>query len=147
MNRRPHYPNVDPCRTGAATVELALVLPMLTFVFFVGADFSRAFYYSQAMTEAAYKGAQFASNADLSARLPFVTAEEAALTDLQHVTPRPTVEVVSISDEELPAVQVTVEYEFRPICGKFGLIEPVRIRRSVWMRLHPSSELPEDGNL
>lgn len=145
MNRpQPSFSSQPTFRRGAATVELALVLPILAFVFFVGADFSRAFYYSQALTEAAYKGAQYASNADLAARVPFDTAESAALVDLQHLAPKPTVEVVSLPDEELPAVQVTVAYEFRPICGKFGLIEPMTIRRTVWMRLHPSSEFPEE---
>ncbi|HUQ72221.1 MAG TPA: TadE family protein [Planctomycetaceae bacterium] len=126
-------------------MELALVLPLLAFVFVVGADFSRVFYYSQLLTEAAHKGAQFASNADLAARLPYETAEEAALADLQALKPIPTVKIVQFDEDTVPTAQVTLTYEFRPLCQQFGLVDSVNLSRSAQMRLHPSSELPEDG--
>lgn len=138
---RPQHP------PGTVTVELALALPVLIFVFFVGADFSRAFYYSQVLTESAYRGAQFASNADLAARLPFSTVDEAVLVDLQNLKPTPTVQTTPFDDPVLPTVQVTVSYEFRPIMQKFGLVTSMTLTRSVRMRLHPSSDLPTDGEL
>jgi Flp pilus assembly protein TadG len=130
---------------GAATVELALVLPLLAFVFVVGADFSRVFYYSQMLTEAAHKGAQFASNPDLAARLPYETATEAALADLPALNPAPTAEVAFSDDDLVPSVRVTVSYQFRPICRHFGLIDSLALTRSAQLRLHPSADLPEGG--
>ncbi|MDZ4686384.1 MAG: TadE family protein [Planctomycetaceae bacterium] len=126
-------------------MELALVLPLLAFVFVVGADFSRVFYYSQLLTEAAHKGAQFASNADLADRLPYETAEEAALADLLMLKPTPTVKTVQFDEDTVPTAQVTVTYQFRPICQQFGLVDSLNLTRTARMRLHPSSELPEDG--
>jgi Flp pilus assembly protein TadG len=143
---RPH--SSDRIRTeprAAATVELALVLPLLSFVFVVGADFSRVFYYSQMLTEAAHKGAQFASNPDLAARLPYETAEDAALADLATLTPQPTAQVEFSDDDLVPTARVTVTYQFQPICRHFGLTTSVRLARSAQLRLHPSADLPEDG--
>lgn len=132
-------------RRAAATVELALVLPILAFAFVAGADASRVFYFSQLLTEAATKGAQFASNDDLAARLPYATPEEAALVDLQNLKPTPTVAVELIDSDDFSTARVTVTYTFRPICSQFGVMESLKLSRSAQMRLHPSSDLPTDG--
>lgn len=46
---------------GGALVELALALPLMLIVFFATVDFSRALYYSMALTNAARAGAQYCS--------------------------------------------------------------------------------------
>jgi Flp pilus assembly protein TadG len=124
---------------------LALVLPFLAFVFVVGVDYSRVYYHAQLLTDAANKGAQFASNADLAERTSYATVEEVVLADLQGLSPTPTVTTEYLSQGLVPTARVTVNYDFHPICQNFGLANTFPIRRTSELRLHPSSELPTDG--
>jgi len=132
-------------RKGAAAVELALVLPILLLVLFAGVDFARAYYYTQLVTEAAQKGADFASNWDLADQLPYSSLNEAALADMTNVRPAATVDVSTDWAPPTPNVTVTVTYEFQPVCSKFGLGDSFTIRRSACHRMHPSMDLPVGG--
>jgi len=143
MYSKHHHTRAEQRRQGAATVEFALVFPLLALVFFVSADFCRAFYYSQMITEAARKGAEYAGNADLADLVSYNSTEEAALADMLSVQPKPTVTTEYItSASAIPSVKVTVSYLFKPICTHFQLAKPMLLKRSAEMRLHPSSELP-----
>ena len=55
-------PQGGPRRRGAAVVELALLLPFLTFLLLITIDYCRLFYYSQVVTNCARNGAVFASD-------------------------------------------------------------------------------------
>lgn len=131
-------------RRGASAVELALVLPFLAFVVVVGADYSRMYFHAQLLTDAANKGAQYASNSDLAERSSYATVEEVVLADLQSFKPTPTVSL-EYRTGLAPTARVTVSYDFRPICQNFGLASGLTIRRASELRLHPSTELPTDG--
>jgi Flp pilus assembly protein TadG len=48
-------------RRGAATVELAVLLPVLAFLFVIGVDWSRIFYTTMTIENAARNGAYYAS--------------------------------------------------------------------------------------
>src|SRR3954451_8532118 len=49
-------------REGAATVELALLLPFLCFLFVVAVDYSRVFYFAVTVQNCARNGAYYASD-------------------------------------------------------------------------------------
>jgi Flp pilus assembly protein TadG len=146
MRNAPHHqPAQNSNSRGAATVELTLVLPILLFVFVAGADFSRAFYFSQVITESAYRGAQYASDSDLAALVPYGSVEDVVMADLQNLDPPPSVDVAWFANDVTPTVRVTVSYQFRPIVQNFGLLGPMLLQRSAQQRLHPSTDLPDDG--
>src|SRR5262249_31515546 len=69
----PYVPSVGPAcrlrrsprrnaRTAAMAVELAVLLPVLVFLFAVGVDFARVFYYQLTIENCARNGALFGSN-------------------------------------------------------------------------------------
>ena len=67
-------------RRGATVVELAVLLPLLVFVFVIAVDFARVFYYSLTLTNCARAGAMYASDPTTSAESPFASTQAAALT-------------------------------------------------------------------
>jgi Flp pilus assembly protein TadG len=90
-------------RNGTAAVELALLLPLLTFLLVIGIDFARVFHYSQIVENAARNGAIYASNplapaysyyggATATTDAQAVAAlASAALADAGDLSPQPTV--------------------------------------------------------
>jgi Flp pilus assembly protein TadG len=57
MRNRPNHE-----RTAAATVELAVLLSFLAFLFVIAVNFARIFYYSQVVENCARQGALYASD-------------------------------------------------------------------------------------
>lgn len=124
-------------RKGAATVELAVLLPLLVFLFVIGVDFARIFYHLVAVTNAARSGAIYGSQD------PVYAANEsgiraAALADAKDLTAAPTVASVQGVDElGHPCVRVTVTWTFTTISRFPGVPSEVVLSRTVQMRIAP----------
>jgi Flp pilus assembly protein TadG len=119
-------------RKGAQVVELAILLPLLAFLFVIAVDWARIFYYSITVTNCARNGAMYMA-CQQSARTsssPYtdsglvnlyvnspnpVTA--AALADAPNLSPTPTVTTNTGSDTNGAYVEVTVSYTFQTVTG------------------------------
>jgi len=71
---------------GAALVELAVTLPVLTLILIGAADFGRVFYYSIELTSAARAGAQYAAYNDARAQVG-ADIKNAAQTAAANISP------------------------------------------------------------
>jgi TadE-like protein len=80
---------------GIAAVEMALLLPLLAFIFVAGVDYARAFYYGIALDGCARNGALFGRVSPGDATSPFASVEAAVLSDAaaNGLSPAPTVAV------------------------------------------------------
>src|SRR5436190_10912754 len=122
MNQRRVPHGAKRNRRGAAVVELAVLLPLLVFLFVVAVDFARIFYYSVTLTNCARAGAMYASDPTTSAESPFASTQAAALADATNLTPAPTISTTSGVDAAgRPYVEVTAAYTFRTITGLPGV--------------------------
>src|SRR5205085_10890270 len=77
-------------RRGAAVVELAVLLPLLAFVFFVTVDYSRIFYCTVTVSNAACGGALYACR-DAAHAADVEGIRAAALADAVSLRPAPEV--------------------------------------------------------
>src|SRR5205807_5124453 len=83
-------------RRAVAVVELAILLPLLTFLFVIAIDWARVFYYDLTIWNCARQGALYGSGAALAA--PGVSLQTSALADASNLTPQPTVSSASGTD-------------------------------------------------
>jgi Flp pilus assembly protein TadG len=129
-----------PCRRrrrGAAAVELAVLLPFLAFCFIVGIDFSRVFYFVQAVQNAAESGALYACQ-DATTAANSDQISTAAKADATNLSPPPTVTSALGTDADGNAtVSVTVAYTFKTITNYPGIPSSTTITRTVTMRICP----------
>jgi Flp pilus assembly protein TadG len=125
-------------RSGAATVELAVLAPLLVFLFVVTTDFARVFYYqitlNQCARNAALFGANLRSYQETTWTTPYSTAstpsddniKAVAVADGATVSPALTSSQVTVAHNNgtdgNAAVQVTITYPFQSITGIVGLI-------------------------
>jgi Flp pilus assembly protein TadG len=124
-------------RRGAAAVELAVMAPLLAFMFVAIVDFSRVFYYSQTITNCARNGAIYGSDAVLAAQSPYSSLSQAALADAANLSPQPTVSSTNGTDASgNPYVRVTVTWQFKMIAAFPGMPN-VNLSRTVQMRVVP----------
>ena len=122
---------------GAAAVELAVLLPFLTFMLVAGMDFARVFYYSLTIMNCAREGGIYAS-LDASHAADSAGIQNAALADASGITPSPAVTSVTSTDGAgNPIVTVTVTYSFQTITSYPGIPSPVSLVRTVQMRVLP----------
>ena len=132
-------------RRGAVVVELAVLVPFLAFCFIVGIDFSRVFYYTQAVQNAAETGALYACT-DATAAANTDQIKYAAQADATNLSPTPTVTSAQGTDSDGNAtVSVTVAYTFKSITNYPGIPASTTITRTVTMRVCPgtsTSSLP-----
>lgn len=125
-------------RGGVAAVELALLLPLLAFLFAIAVDFARIFYYSQIIENCARNGAICGSNLT-SAQSPYSSIQDAALADAANLTPQPTVTSTNGTDAGgNPYVQVTVSWQFQSLTSLPGIPSTVNLSRTVQMRVAPN---------
>lgn len=133
-------------RSGAAMLELAIVLPLLLLLAGGIIDFSRYAYYYIAVSNAAGAAARFAS------QHPFTPTtlttwnnltRQAAIDDLQGIlrynaskvtVPAPTI-VTETTGLKLRRVRVQVDYAFQTIVAWPGIPNSAVIRRAVVMRV------------
>lgn len=127
-------------RRAAATVELALVLPLLIALFGMVVDFSRSFRYSLTLAACARNGAMYASDPTIEAKSPFEDVTEAALAGTEILAETPTVTSTQFTDSHgYDCVQVTVSYPFETILGCPGFQNDFTLSRTAIMRIRSVS--------
>jgi Flp pilus assembly protein TadG len=136
-------------RRAAASVELALLLPILMFAFIAAIDYARVFYYTLTITSCARSGAIYGSQSPTKA-LDTAGITAAALADASSVSPTPTVDtpIQGTDSSNNPYIQVTVHYSFQTI-GIYpstsnpytlaGFSDPLTLTRTVQMRVAPKT--------
>jgi Flp pilus assembly protein TadG len=125
-------------RSGAAAVELAVLLPFIMFLFVISVDYGRVFYFSQTLENCARNGAIYGSNLT-TAQSPYSSIQQAALADARNLSPQPTVTSATGKDASGNAyVQVTVAWQFKAITSYPGVPSTVNLSRTVQMRVAPN---------
>lgn len=127
-------------RVGSSSVELALVLPILSLFFLIAVDFSRLYYHYNIVTNCARNGALYASDPTTSPESQYATLQDAALADATDLSPQPSVSSSLGADSAgNPYVEVTVAYPFHTISNYPGLPNPINLTRTVRMRVAPAT--------
>ena len=125
-------------RKGGAAVELAVLAPLLAFLFVIAVDFARVFYYTQVIENCARNGALYASDPKTQSQSPYSTLTDAATADAPSLSPTPTATSTTGTDAAgNDYVQVTVSWTFKTITGFPGIPNTVNISRTVQMRVAP----------
>jgi Flp pilus assembly protein TadG len=119
---------------GVAVVELAVLLPLLVFLFLLAIDFARVFYFSLSLTNCARAGALYASDPSTADESPFASVQAAALAEATNFSPQPTIVSTSGTDSSgRRYVSVTANYTFQAITGFPGIPSQVPLQRTVTM--------------
>jgi Flp pilus assembly protein TadG len=127
---------------GVAVVELAVLLPLLVFIFLVTIDFARVFYFSLSLTNCARAGALYASDPSTADESPFASAQAAALADATNFNPQPTISTSSGADSQgRTYVSVTASYTFQTMTGFPGIPSQIPLQRTVTM--YRSAAIPD----
>jgi Flp pilus assembly protein TadG len=149
----PHARRAHSARTGAATVELAVLLPFLCFLIVVAVDFARIFYYGVTVQNCARNGAYYASNYPNNNYLyndiyGYKDLDDAITRDAGSLPTRPTYTVSYGTSPDGPFtlttepasggyVQVTVTWQFQSITRYPGIPSSVQMTRSAIMQIAP----------
>lgn len=121
-------------RKGVAAVELAVLLPLLVFLFLITIDFARVFYFSLTLTNCARAGALYASDPAVAHESPFADVQAAALADATNISPSPTITQTQATDASgRDYVIVTASYTFSTVTGFPGIPNNLALTRSVKM--------------
>lgn len=126
---------VDTSRRAAAAVELAVLMPLLLFLFLIGVDFARVYYFTVTTVNCARNGALYGST-DTAHAADSSGIQAAALADATNMTPAPN--VVSSTGADAtgnPFVQVTVTTQFQTVINYPGIPASVSVSRTVQMRV------------
>jgi Flp pilus assembly protein TadG len=127
-------------RRGAAIVELALLLPLLAFLFVIAVDYARIFYYSLTIENCARNGALYGSDPFAASQSPYASISEAALADGSNLQPQPTVTSTNGTDSLGNAyVEVTVSWTFASLTNLPGVPSTTNLSRTVRMRIAPTT--------
>ena len=128
-------------RGGAALIELAIVLPLLSYILMASTDYARLFHDFIIVTDGARNGALYASqNTTQSASVYQAGITAAALADASGLSPTPTVAVTSGTlSSSNNYVDVTVSYTFTTLSSFPGIPSSVVLSRTVRMRVPPTT--------
>ena len=146
-------------RSGVAAVELAMLLPFLSFVFIVTVDFARIIYYTVVIDNSAHNAAIFGSQVFDNenqqwiagqtqywqlANSQMLSSEQAAAdVDGANLAPALTtsnVTVTSSTDSSGNAINiVTITYTFQTITSFPGIPSTVTITRTYQARVAPAT--------
>jgi len=124
-------------RQGVAAVELALLVPLLCFLFVVAVDYSRIFYFTMVVTNCARNGAVYGSQNPTAANdtsgIQSIAQMDAGNIDLTNLT------VTSTTDSTTNPtyVDVTASYTFVTITKYPGVPSTTSIVRTVRMSVSP----------
>ena len=128
-------------REGAAVVELAVMLPLLVFLFVIAVDFARVYYFSLTLTNCARAGALYASDPATADESAFDSYEDAALADATNLNPPPELYKTSGMDASGRSyVEVTATYTFSTVTVFPGVPSEMNLSRSV--RMYQSAITP-----
>jgi Flp pilus assembly protein TadG len=124
-------------RCGVACVELAVLLPLLVFLFVVAVDFARVWYQYTIMADCARNGALYGS-LDPTHAADTAGIQNAALADATDISPTPTVTSTTGTDSSgNPYVSVTVTWTFNTVTNYPGVPSSLVLTRTVQMRVDP----------
>ncbi len=133
-------PQGETRRRAAAAVELALLLPILTFLLLITIDYCRLFYYSQVVTNCARNGGVYASDPFAAKQSPYADLTAAAKADAStDIQPDLHVNSSSGTDTNGTYTKVTVTYTFNTITSYPGIPSSVTITRTVEVRVAPDA--------
>jgi len=125
-------------RRGASTAELAILLPLLAFLFVIAVDWGRVFYFSLAVENCARNGALYGSDPFEPAQSTYATITDAALADAGNLQPPPTVTSTNSTDSSGNAyVEVTVAWQFASLTNFPGVPSTTNLTRTVRMQMQP----------
>jgi Flp pilus assembly protein TadG len=131
---------VDKPRRGVAVVELAIVLPLVVFLFLIAVDYCRLFYFSQIVTNCARNGALYACDAYSPWHAIYPDVTTAAKADASpSMSSDLTVTSSTGTDTSGPFVTVTVSYPFTTLTSYPGIPTQVTLTRTVQMRQAPAA--------
>jgi Flp pilus assembly protein TadG len=118
-------------RPAAAAVELALLLPFLSFLLVIAVDWARVFYYSLTLENCARQGALYGSGAAGGS-----TIQQAALADAPNLSPQPTVaSTAGTGPTGDPTISVTVSGTLQLFSNYVGIGNSVNVSHTVTMRM------------
>jgi Flp pilus assembly protein TadG len=127
-------------RSGAAVVEMAILLPLLVLCFLLAADFARIYYFSLTLQNCARAGALYAYDPAAAPESPFANVTEAAQSDAANLNPKPTITQSGGTDASgRPYVVVTAAYQFSPMVAFPPIPKQVNLTRSVRMYVAAST--------
>jgi Flp pilus assembly protein TadG len=127
-------------RLGAATVELALVIPVFLLLFAAIVDFSRIFRHDLLLAHAARSGALYGSDPRILDKAPWETVEQAALAGCTSLKPTPSITVTYGPDSTGGQyVEVQASAPFTSVMGLPGLSRTTVITRKARMRVREHS--------
>jgi len=126
-------------RSGAAAVELAVLLPFLTFLCVIAADWARLFYFSIEVNDCAKSGALYASDPIYAAQSRYTTVKDAAMAEAAELASIATVTSGITTVGGIPYVTVTVAVPFNTITNFPGVPNSQTVSRTVQMRAAPTS--------
>ena len=143
-------------RRGVAAAELAILAPILTFLFLVTVDWARIFYYTIVLENCARNGAYYASDYGI---YDYQSPPDAALEDTTNMSPAPSIVILygtsaggpytltspppTYLNGGAPAyAQVTASWTFNTITGfalppDFAIPSTLTLQRSVEMEMAP----------
>ena len=129
---------VGNSRRGASTAELAILLPLLAFMFLIAVDFGRIFYYSLTIENCARNGALYGCDPFEPAQSTYASLSDAALADAANLQPPPTVTSTNGTDSSGNAyVEVNVSWTFSSLTNFPGVPGTTNLSRTVRMRMAP----------
>jgi Flp pilus assembly protein TadG len=129
-------------RKGAATVEFAVLLPLLMFLFGIGVDFARAFYAHLIITNAARSGAYYGAN-DPTYAADTAGIKAAALKDTTDLGASVNVTSSTYTDASgNQYLKVNVTYPFQTVTPFPGVPSPLTINQTCTMRVEPTTPRP-----
>ena len=130
-------PGAAAPRKGVAAVELALLLPLLCFLFVISVDYARVFFFDLTLANCARNGALYGGRDPASALdtkgIAAAARQDAGNLDLSQLT-------VSSSTDSLSAptvVTVTVTYPFSTITNYPGIPNSFTLSRTLKMNVAP----------
>lgn len=126
-------------RRAVAAAELALLLPLLSYITVATIDYSRLFYAYITIAEAAENGAIYLSSTTIATSSGYTSYQQAALADTTNLSPSPTVSSGSGTDTAGNTyVEVTVSYTFTTIFSYPGIPTSTLLSRKLRMAVTPS---------
>lgn len=130
-----HVRKPDRRRSGAATVEFAILLPLLLFLAVIAADWARLFYYTVTIEACARNGAIWQSDGEYRAKSPYATLQEATMAEAPQLNATATVTPTAVTDATGAAAwQVKVEVPFQTMTNFPGVPRSQTLTRTVQMR-------------
>jgi Flp pilus assembly protein TadG len=132
-----HHRRVRKSRSGVAALELALLLPLLCFLFVVAIDYARVFYFTMTVTNCARCGAIYGSQDPTTANDQ--SGISAACTmDAGNLNANQLAVTSSTDSATNPTyVSVTVTYPFSTITNFPGITSTTNISRTILVTVTP----------